>query len=210
MTKKVFPLNPIYFHSFKRDSFIFYKLMIEVEIRAKVQDFESIKKRLEEIGGRFLKKEKMADYIFGRAKDLDQEHKIIDGRFSARIRQKNDKISVEFKEIKRAGAGMEFSSPVSSVEAGLNFLKKLDFERAFTVSKIRETYGYQGFEVCLDDVDVLGCFIEIEHPCKEDNDKAEALKECENLLNSIAPNAILEPKKYGDLMQEVINENNEQ
>ena len=181
--------------------------MIEVEIRAKVQDVAIIKKRLEEIGGRFLKKERMADYIFGRAKDLDQEHKIIDGQFSARLRQKNDKISVEFKEIKRAGAGMEFSSPVSSVEAGLNFLEKLDFEKAFTVSKIRETYGCQGFEVCLDDVDVLGYFIEIEHPCKADNDKSEALKECENFLSLIAPNAILEPKKYGDLMQEVINKN---
>jgi len=181
--------------------------MIEVEIRAKVQDVAIIKKRLEEIGGRFLKKEKTADYIFGRAKDLDQEHKIIDGRFSARIRQKNDKISIEFKEIKRAGAGMEFSSPVSSAEAGLNFLEKLDFEKAFTVSKIRETYEYQGFEICLDEVEVLGCFIEIEHPCKEDNDKTEALKECKNLLSSIAPGAILEPKKYGDLMQEIINKN---
>ena len=184
--------------------------MIEVEIRAKVQDFSSIKKRLEEMGAQFLKKERMVDHIFGRSKDLDGEHKIIDGHFSARIREKGDKKSVEFKEIKRAGAGMEFSSPVSSLEAGLNFLEKLDFEEAFTVSKIRETYEYQGFEICLDEVDALGYFIEIEHPCKEDNDKSIALKECENLLALIAPDAVFEPKKYGDLMQEVINEKNKQ
>jgi len=81
--------------------------------------------------------------------------------------------------------------------------------RAFTVSKTRETYECQGFEVCLDDVEQLGLFVEVEHPCKEDNDKTEALKECESFLNSIAPGAVLEPKKYGDLMQEIINKNNE-
>lgn len=157
------------------------------------------------MGGQFLKKEKMVDYIFGRAKDLDQERKIIDGHFSARLRQKNDKISVEFKEIRRAGAGMEFSSPVASLEAGLNFLEKLDFAKAFIVAKTRETYEYQEFEICLDEVEQLGLFIEIEHHCKEDNDKSEALKECKDFLNLIAPGAVLEPKKYGDLMQEIIN-----
>lgn len=182
--------------------------MIEVEIRAKVQDFASIKKRLEELGAQFLKKEEMSDHIFGRAKDLDSEHKIIDGQFSGRIRQKNSKISVEFKEIKRAGAGMEFSSPVSSVETGLNFLEKLDFEKAFVIVKIRETYEYQGFEICLDEVDVLGCFIEIEYPDKTGGDINKAFKECKDVLNLIAPGAILEPKKYGDLMQEIINKNN--
>ncbi len=184
--------------------------MIEVEIRAKVRDFAPIKQRLVEMAGQFLKKEKMVDYIFGRAKDLDSEHKVIDGHFSARLRQKNDKISVEFKEIKRAGAGMEFSSPVSSIESGLNFLEKLDFERAFVVAKTRETYEYQEFEICLDEVEQLGLFIEIEHHSKEDNDKTQTLKECENLLNLIAPDAVPEPKKYGDLMQEIINKNNQQ
>jgi len=182
--------------------------MIEVEIRAKIEDFTPIKKRLEMLGALFLQKEKMADHIFGRAKDLDQEHKIIDGCFSARIREKNDKLLVEFKEIKRAGAGLEFSSPVSSVEAAINFLEKLDFERAFVVAKTRETYRYQDFEICLDEVEQLGFFVEIEHSRQTGEGAANALKECEKFLNLIAPSAIIEPKKYGDLMQELINKNN--
>lgn len=179
--------------------------MVEVEIRARVNDLQIIKKRLSELGARLLKQEKMADYVFGRAKDLDQDHKIIDGHFSARIREKNDKISVEFKEIKRAGAGMEFSSAVSSLEAGLNFFEKLDFERAFVVAKTREIYEYQGFEICLDDVDQLGSFVEVEHPMKTGKDIEKAFKECQDILHQIAPDAIIEPKKYGDLMQEKIN-----
>jgi adenylate cyclase, class 2 len=181
--------------------------MIEVEIRARVPNLELIKGTLNKLKAEYIRTEKQADYIFGRVKDLDEEHKIIEGCFSARIREKGDKRSVEFKEIKRTGAGMEFSSSLASLESGLNFLEKLNFKEAFTISKIREIYKYQDFEICLDNVEKLGFFIEIEHPCKDDGDKTEALAECQNLLKMIAPEAVIEPKKYGDLMQEVINKN---
>lgn len=183
--------------------------MIEVEIRAKVQSLEPSKERLKKLNVEFLETEKQIDYIFGRAKDLDKDHKIIEGCFSARIRERGDKRNVEFKEIKRTGVGMEFSSPLASLESGFNFLKKLDFEEAFTISKIRENYKYQDFEICLDNVEQLGFFIEIEHSNKDDNDKTEALEKCQDLLNVIAPDAIIEPKKYGDLMQEIINKKHE-
>jgi len=178
--------------------------MIEVEIKAKVKDFSLIKKQLEKLGAEFLNKEKQIDAIFGRKEDLDNEHKIIEGHFSARVREKGDKRLVEFKEIRRGAPGMEFSSPVVSLESGINFLEKLGFEKAFTISKVRENYKYNDFEICLDDVDELGSFIEIEHPCK-DGSKQDALKECEDLLGILAPDAVIEPKKYGDLMQEIIN-----
>lgn len=179
--------------------------MIEVEIRAKVNDLEPIKKALQELNAELVLQEHQIDSIFGREKDLDGEHKIIEGHFSARVRQKGDKKLVEFKEINRTGVGMEFSSPVSSIETGFNFLKKLDYEEAFTVEKKRELYKYKSFEICLDDVSKLGLFAEIEYSSKDGSDTAEALEKCKELLNKIAPNAVLEPKKYGDLMQELIN-----
>jgi len=181
--------------------------MIEVEIRAKVNNFEKIRNELKKLNAEFIKQEKQADYIFGRAKDLDSEHKILEGHFVARIREKGDKRLLEFKEINRNGVGMEFSSSLSSIESGFNFLQKLDFEKSFSIIKNLESYKYQDFEICLDDVEQLGFFIEIEHSSKEDGDKTEALKKCQDLLNLIASGAILESKKYGDLMQELINKN---
>lgn len=181
--------------------------MIEIEIRAKIQDFEPVKKQLKNLEAEFLKRESQVDHIFGRDKDLDDEHKIIEGRFVARIREKGDKRWLEFKEIKRTGAGLEFSSPLASIESGFNFLEKLDFKKAFTVSKLRELYKYQDFEICLDNVDTLGLFLEIEHSNREDNDESEVLKKCRDLLKIIDPEAVLEPKKYGDLIQEAINKN---
>lgn len=179
--------------------------MIEVEIKAKVQDLKVVKEKLKELKAEFICIEKQADYIFGRAKDLDKEHKIIEGYFSARIREKDDKKHVEFKEIKREGVSMEFSAPLASLKSGFNFLGKLDFEKAFNISKIREIYKYKDFEISLDDVEQLGFFVEVEHPNKKDDDKTKDLRECKDLLDVIAPNAVVENKKYGDLMQELIN-----
>lgn len=179
--------------------------MIEIETRAKVKDFDPIKRKIKEFGGKFIKKEKQVDKIFGREKDLDKEHKIIEGCFSARVRKKGDKISVELKEICRDGVGSEFSSPISNVNEGVIFLTKLDFDEAFTISKIREVYELDDFEISLDEVDKLGNYIEIEYRQKADVEKEKALAKCIELLEKLDHSAKIETKKYGDLMQDLIN-----
>lgn len=180
--------------------------MIEVEIRAKIENIESLKNKIIKLGGKHITTEKQVDKIFGREKDLDKEHKIIEGRFSARVRQKEEKILVELKEIRRTGAGLEFSSPLTKIEHGAYFLSKLDYNEAFIISKIREVYKLDDFEISLDQVEKLGDFIEIEHHDKSGNDEEKALRECKELLNKLDPEAQIENKKYGDLMQELINE----
>lgn len=175
--------------------------MIEIEIKAKVQNFNAIKKQLKKLKAKFVKTEKQADHIFGRDKDLDKEHKMLEGSFIARIREKDDNKSLEFKEVNRGGICMEFNSPLASLKSGFNFLEKLDFKKAFVTAKVREIYKYKNFEICLDNVKYLGYFVEIEHP--------KSLKKCQDLLKIIAPDAVIENKKYGDLMQELINKQNE-
>ena len=181
--------------------------MIEVEIRAKIEDISIIRDKILSLGAKHIKTEKQTDKIFGRPEDLNENHKIIEGHFSARVRQKADRILVEFKEIRRTGAGLEFSSSVPKIEDGTYLLEKLGYEEAFTVSKIRELYKLREFEICLDQVDKLGNYIEIEHPTKDGDQKEKEIKECEGLLFEIDPGAIIEPQKYGDLIQELIDQN---
>ena len=181
--------------------------MIEVEIRAKIEDINLTRGKILSLDAKHIKTEKQTDKIFGRPDDLDENHKIIEGHFSARVRQKADKILVEFKEIRRTGAGLEFSSSVPRIEDGTYLLEKLGFKEAFTVSKTRELYKLGEFEICLDQVDKLGNYIEIEHSAKDGNQKEKAIEECENLLFKIDQKVIVEPQKYGDLMQELINQN---
>ncbi len=179
--------------------------MVEIEIRAKIENFATTKKNLARLGAKLKDLEKQVDKVFGREKDLDKNRMIIEGHFSARIRQKGDKIKTEFKEIRRTGAGHEFSLPVESMDDGVFLLSNLDFEEAFTLSKTRETFSLNGFEICLDQVDELGNFIEIEHYVQDGTKKDDAINECKDLLKKIAPTARIEPRKYGDLMQELLN-----
>ncbi len=181
-------------------------MSIEVEIRARIGDFDEIKGALAMIGANFVKKETQIDRIFGSNKFLDSNNMIIEGGVSARIREVNGKGKLEFKEILREkGEGVELSCDVPNTETADKILKKLDFKEAFTVEKDRETYFCDGFIICLDKVKELGNFIEIEK-MTDSEEKTKAIKqECLNLLKKLSPEAKVENRKYGDLMQEIIN-----
>ena len=88
---------------------------------------------------------------------------------------------------------------------GLKFLDKLNFKESFTVSKERTLYKYKGFSVCLDRVEHLGNFIEIEKLISKEEDKEKTKDECLELLQSLGLDYKIENRKYGDLMQEIIN-----
>ncbi|MFW6047590.1 MAG: hypothetical protein ACOCP4_07400, partial [Candidatus Woesearchaeota archaeon] len=72
--------------------------MIEVEVRAKVHNFDDIKKKLEEIGASHQKSIHQIDKIFGHPMFLDSKNMIIEGGIVPRIRSTNYKCSLEFKE----------------------------------------------------------------------------------------------------------------
>ena len=182
--------------------------MVEVEIRARIKDVERIKDELKKIGAEFAKTERQIDRIFGHPMFLDSDNMIIEGGISARIREIGDEKLLEFKEISRRNGGIEIKSELSDVNVGLKFLEKLQFSEAFIVSKTRESYLYNNFVICLDSVNQLGNFIEIERLINFSDNKEKVRKECENLLHVLSPDSEIENKKYGDLMQEIINKNN--
>jgi len=180
--------------------------MIEVEVRAKVKDFNEIKDKLKNIGAEFSETIHQADKIFGHPKFLDENNMIIEGGIVPRIRCVNDNCFLEFKEINRKrGAGIEIKSDISDVNQGVDFLNKLGFKETFTINKKRESYKYKNFSIDLDEVEKLGFFIEIEKTIKSDDEKETAKKECLELLKIVSPEGRIENKKYGDLIQEIIN-----
>jgi adenylate cyclase class 2 len=179
--------------------------MIEVEVKAKVSNPDVIKESLKRINARFLKSERQMDKIFGHPMFLDSDNMIIEGGLVPRIRVVGDKKTLEFKEIQRKGGGMELKSELSDIDIGVRFLKKLGFIEAFTVSKLRESYSYEGFVISLDNVDKLGRFIEIEKMVDSLQKKEKAREECIRLLDLLYPSCTIEDRKYGDLIQEIIN-----
>jgi adenylate cyclase class 2 len=179
--------------------------MIEVEIRAKVDNFDDIKNKLKELNAIPKKTVRLVDRIFGHPMFLDSKNMIIEGGIVPRIRSVNSKNKLEFKEISRKGGGIELESDLDNVDLGIEFLKKLGFKEAFTIDKKRESYEYKDFHIDLDNVNRLGCFIEIEKNIKSSKDKESTREECINLLKVLSPESKIEDRKYGDLMQELIN-----
>jgi adenylate cyclase class 2 len=183
--------------------------MIEVEIRSRIKDAEEIKVRLEQIGAKLTKSMRQIDKIFGHPMFLDSDKMVIEGGVIARIRKKDDDVALEFKEISRKSGGVEVSAKLSDIEAGQKLLDKLKYEEAFTIDKTRDQFSYKDFTICLDEVDKLGRFIEIEKMLSSADDHEEARKECLALLDSIAPDSELIDRKYGDLMQDILNKEKE-
>ncbi|OIO61992.1 class IV adenylate cyclase [Candidatus Woesearchaeota archaeon CG_4_10_14_0_2_um_filter_33_10] len=179
--------------------------MIEIEIKAEVKDIEKVKDNLKKADARFIKTEEQVDRIFGHSMFLDENKFITEGGLSARIRQVNDKKQIDFKEITRDKAGIEVSAEIGSVEDGLRFLKKLGFEEAFTLKKSRDVFQYNDFTICLDKVDKLGNFIEIEKLVYSNSEEEKIRQGCMELLNKLAPGSQVERRKYGDLIQELLN-----
>jgi len=179
--------------------------MIEVEVRARVEGFGEIKGKLGEIGAVRLKLVHQVDKIFGHSMFLDSEGMIVEGGIVPRIRSVDGECFLEFKEICREGGGMEFSSKLGSIDMGVIFLNKLGFKEAFTIDKRRLSYRYKDFNVDLDSVDRLGCFVEVEKMVGSSEEVGVVREGCVRLLSLISPDSVIENKKYGDLMQGLIN-----
>lgn len=181
--------------------------MIEVEVRGKIKNIDFVKESLNKIEAQFIKNVKQIDRIFGHPKFLDKENKIIEGGLVARIRQVDNSARLEFKEIIRQGGGFEIEANLDNVDFGIKLLEKLDFNESFVISKVRDVYEYNDFEIAIDRVEQLGSFIEIEKmvSSKEEIDKTR--QECVKLLKQISLDAQITNEKYGDMMQNIINKN---
>jgi len=179
--------------------------MIEVEIRARIENIDSVKESLSSIKAQYIKTIKQEDRIFGNPKFLDENTKIIEGGLSARIRTVADSSKVEFKEIARQGGGVEVSADLDDVNEGIELLNKLGFKEAFMISKTRDIYKYNNFEIALDKVDKLGSFIEVEMMVNSKDQVDKAKEDCLELLKKISSEAEITIEKYGDIMQNIIN-----
>ena len=178
--------------------------MIEVEVRAKVDSFRGLRQALGE-KARFMGSTHQSDTIFGHPNFLDSENKVVEGGLISRIRESGDRKVLEFKEIRREGGALELKHEVTDPAKIREFLEKLGFREAFTINKVRETYLYRDVLVCLDTVEKLGQFIEVEKVVAGEQQAGETWKECLDVLKEFAPQAEVEHRKYGDMMQELLN-----
>ena len=98
-----------------------------------------------------------------------------------RVRQKGEKFSLEIKKRTEDKNWIEESISIPSAEKGLSFLRLAGINPYLFINRMRTSFNYGNLKIDLDDVELLGKFVEIEYQDSENADKE--LEEFKTLCN---------------------------
>lgn len=135
--------------------------MIEVEVKYKVEEIESITKKLEEMNAKIEEEVVEEDHYFNHPckdfKNTDEALRIRIRGNSIKLTYKGPKISNKTKS--RVEVSVILNSPPDSI---FKLLEYLGFTKVAVIRKHRKIYKLGDYKISLDEVESLGNFIEIE------------------------------------------------
>lgn len=172
-----------------------------VELKAKIEDLDSVRKRLRSIGARYL----------GTFHQTDTYFRVPKGRLKLRKIEGKDKAELIYYE--REDLPGPKRSDVFILRMRNYETFKVLFEKVLTkkvvIDKSREVYRYKGTQIHLDTVRGLGSFIEFERKTKS---SAEAVREDQEVLKGLMKKLGVEQKNlvdgsYSDLALRMVDKN---
>ena len=151
--------------------------MKEIEVKAKIEDFNIILTKLKTMGCKLSQPLYQEDKIF-LSKDMEFSD-IKKGTNVLRIRCEGDKVKFTLKKPQSNELDcIEREIEVSDSKQMEDIISYLGYKEVVQVNKIRRKCQYKDYKICLDDVENLGKFIEIEKLSEDD-----ALKIQEELIH---------------------------
>ncbi|MEE0941810.1 class IV adenylate cyclase [Methanobrevibacter sp.] len=173
--------------------------MIEVEVKAKIDSFEEMEKRLENLGALKSKKEFQEDIYFASPiVDFAQTDEAL------RIRTTNNNIFITYKGPKLnkdAKTRKEVEMSIESAGKAKDIFEEIGFKEVRTVRKNRQYYTYENFEISLDDVEGLNPYMEIEISLEDGNDYDDAQKSIFELFEKLGITEGFERTSYLELLE---------
>ena len=141
--------------------------MLEIESKAKVDNLYEIENKLIELNAKFVCEEFHEDLYFNHAcRDFSRTDEAL------RLRKVGDKVFLTYKGPKidkKTKTREEFEVEVNNFDNMREILKKLNFIEVTTIRKKRRYFKLREYTVCLDEVENLGYFVEIEKKTGEYN-----------------------------------------
>lgn len=136
----------------------------EIETKLKVESLGEVEKKLEELGAEFLGEQLQEDCYFD-----DAGRTLTKGDRCLRLRRQvaggNEKIFLTYKGAKekaRVKKRREIEFEIEDGDAAGKLFAALGYEQRLVFEKKRRLWRLGGCEVALDEVGVLGSFVEIE------------------------------------------------
>ncbi len=177
--------------------------MIEVEVKAGVENFEDVKKKLDQIGARKAKIEHQEDIYFNNIQLRDFEKTDEALRIRTTTVGRKTSIILTYKGPKLDSVSKTRKEIEVEVEESKNtclILENLGFRPVETIKKDRTTYLYREFTITLDTVYNVGKFVEIEKEAAEGEDFNEALQKIFDIYEKIGIEDGFERRSYLELL----------
>ena len=153
--------------------------MIEVEVKAKIDNFEDIKVKLNQINAVKTKTEEQIDRYFNSpVKDFAETDE-----------------ALRIRETKTEDSHNLFSDKCSKI------FENLGFKEVRTVKKNREYFKLDNFEISLDDVEGLEPYMEIEIALEDGTDYNEAQDKIFDLFKELGITDGFERTSYLELLE---------
>ena len=176
---------------------------MEIEVKARLKDKEGVMAKLISLGCEFSPVKTQDDMVWTeKTGTLDE---FLSNRVFLRIRiQNGEKVIMTAKKPKElSGDGAlvkrEHEVVVDSAEEARDILDMLGLKEAVRVVKKRQTCAYKEFEICVDEIENLGSFIEMEKIAEKE--EAESIqKEMFAFLLSLGISSEDQVKKGYDIL----------
>jgi adenylate cyclase class 2 len=177
--------------------------MLEVEVKAHVNDFHSIKSRLNEIGASYDKSEHQEDVYYNAPhKDYAETDEAL------RIRKipgkEGSKYILTYKGAKlddKSKTRREIEVEVDDREKTAAILENIGFRPVKTIKKDRISYLLDQFIITLDKVYQVGNFVEIEKGMGEDEDYQDIIQEIYKIYKILGIEEGFERRSYLELLE---------
>lgn len=156
--------------------------MREIELKFKVNDKEKLFSKLKNLNCEIKEPLYQNDTIY--VNNLDNTESV-EGSIWLRVRKENDKVELNLKkQSKQLEESKEIEFEVNSYEKANDFLETLGYKKWVVVNKTRFFAKYKKYNLCIDEVERLGSFIEIEILI-DDNDKNDYINELLNIAKEL-------------------------
>lgn len=141
----------------------------EIEVKLKVESHEEIVGKLTSLGAEFIEEQLQIDYYFDYAdKTLTKTDTCL--RLRQQRVQRSEKTFLTYKGAKEKNEfkkRREIEIEISGADSAEKLLLALGFEKALVLKKKRRLWQLGDCKVALDELPLLGSFVEIEGPDTE-------------------------------------------